>query len=541
MTAAPFLALLLQATASAEAPAPEPVREIAIAGASVYDREDVLRILRQQEGQPLRASPAALAARLESRYHLDGYLGASVTAGFEGEKLTVTVDEGRLAEVVVEGVLGRSAQRAVRAADLTPGRVLEQSQIWDALARIERASEGALRPDGDPPYTVERTSEGARVVLRVRRIPFHAGIKPAGPRAAGRYNRVDGFSPGLIADATIHDTTTYDHLRVWALGSWGISSQKLRYALGAARSVGGQKVALGYEYHDLTDTDDTWHKRGLEEGTGGIINTQSTSDYYRRIGHYLFGFLNVRPGLELGASFRLDYYTSLPVVTDDSLFGHKEPRPNPAIEEGRMRSLVLAAGWASRGALFPTQKAKRNSFVQRNLYQLGVTKPEAVRVEATLEVSRLSWGSDYDFTRLIGNVRTHHERGSHFILDTRFVGGVTEGTPPSFKRFYLGGAGTLRGYEVKQFDGEEMALFTVEPAYVLGHALPSIIPFYEGGRTWGEGTNPAERWRSSLGVSLRWPARGSAFFVRVDAVWPLDTVPGQPTGTQFYGRIGIPF
>jgi hypothetical protein len=352
---------------------------------------------------------------------------------------------------------------------------------------------------------------------------------------------VDGLSPGLLGEATLYDTSSYDHVRLWALGSWGVSSEKLRYALGAARSLAGQKVVLGYEYHALTDTDDTWHKRGLEEGTGGIINSQGTSDYYRRIGHYAFAFAHAKPGLEIGAGFNFDYYTSLPVVTDDRLLGYKEPRPNPAIEEGRMRSLVLAAGWASRGPLFPSSKAEKRSFVQRNLYQLGVTKPEGVRIETTLELARPDWGSDYHFTRLIGNVRTHHERGPRFILDTRLVAGTTRGTPPLFRRFFLGGAGSLRGYEVKEFDGTEMALYTVEAAYHPHHRLPAVIPFYEGGGTWGEGVNPARRWRSALGLSLRWPGRGTNLFVRFDAARPLDLDPGQDRGTRFYWRIGIPF
>ena len=200
-----------------------------------------------------------------------------------------------------------------------------------------------------------------------------------------------------------------------------------------------------------------------------------------------------------------------------------------------------AAGWASRGNLFPDANAKRRSFVQRNLYQLGVTEPEGVRVEATFEVSRPDWGSDYDFTRLIGNTRTHHQLGAHFILDTRFVGGVTGGAPPSFKRFYLGGTGSLRGYDIRQFDGTRLAVFTVEGSFVPGRFFPSVIPFYDGGRTFGEGLNPAERWRNALGVGARWPARGIAFFVRFDAAWPLDAQAGQDGGPQFYWRIGIPF
>src|SRR5262249_47789595 len=100
----------------------------------------------------------------------------------------------------------------------------------------------------------------------------------------------------------------------------------------------------------------------------------------------------------------------------------------------------------------------------------------------------------------------------------------------------------LRGYDARQFDGTKMAVFTLEASYLLPHRyLPSVIPFYEGGRTWGAGANPAEKWRSALGVGLRLPTRGTSFFVRVDAAWPPDAQPGQDTKAQFYYRIGIPF
>lgn len=551
----PFvLSLLLQAAlppavtpAPAEDVAPEApaevVREIVLEGSTVYSRDDAMRILRQREGLPLRKPPAALASRLESRYHIDGYLAASVSARMEDGRLILTVDEGRIASVAVEGIAGAAERRAVKAAHLEVGQVLEQAQVWDALARIEEESHGALKPEGDPPYAVEQGPEGARVRLRVRRLPVGTRLGPAGPRAGGRYNRVDGFSAGLMGKLDLHDTSTYDDVRLYGLGAWGFSSHKLRYALGVARPLGPEsvKVRLGYEYHDLTDSDDTWHKVGLEEGTGGTINSQNTSDYFRRVGHQVFAVREVRRRFQIGASFRFDHYTSLPVVTDDRLIGYKEPRPNPAIEEGRLRSLVLAAGWVSRGALFPTPAAREQAFVERNLYQLGVTKPEAWRLEATFEVARPGWGSDYDFTRLIGNLRTHHELGRRVLLDWRLIAGRTGGEPPLFKRFFLGGMGTLRGYDPKQFDGKDMALLAVETTLLPGHRLPALIPFYDGGRTWRAGAHPAGRWRNDLGLGLRWPARGTSFFVRVDGAVPLDPDPGQERKLEFTFRIRIPF
>jgi hypothetical protein len=519
------------------------VREIVLEGSAVYSHDDAVRIVRQREGQPLRATPEVLAGRLEARYHVDGYLAASVSGRLEDDRLVLTADEGHVASVTVEGVTGASERRAIKAANLEIGQPLQQVQIWDALARIQNESNGALKPEGEPPYTVERGPDGARVVLRVRRSAVGTRFGPAGPRAAGRFNRVDGLSLGVIGELYLRDTASYNDTRFYGMGTYGFSSKESRFAFGTARAMGPEraKVRLGYEYYDLTDTDDTWHKMGLEEGTGASINSQTTSDFYRRIGHQVYTVLDLGRPVQIGASFRFDHYTSLPVVTDDRLIGYKAPPPNPAIEEGRMRSLILTAAWVSKGALFPTKASRRQSYLERNLYLRAVTKPEAVRLEATLEVARPGWGSDYDFTRFIGNVRTHHELGPHLVLDSRLVGGTTSDDVPIFKKFFLGGQGTLRGYEGKQFDGRDMAILSVETSLVPGHNLPSFIPFYDGGRTWGLGTKPAGRWRNDVGAGLRWPARSTSFFLRVDAAYPIDRDPGQESKLHFEYYVRIPF
>src|SRR5262249_25336150 len=149
---------------------------------------------------------------------------------------------------------------------------------------------------------------------RVRRIPVGTRLGPAGPRAAGRYNRVDGLSLGLLGELYLRNTKSYDDIRLYGFGSYGISSKKVRFAFGTARALGPEraKVRVGYEYYDLTDTDDTWHKMGLEEGTGASINSQTTSDFYRRIGHQVYTVLDLGRPFQIGASFRFDYYTSLP-------------------------------------------------------------------------------------------------------------------------------------------------------------------------------------------------------------------------------------
>jgi hypothetical protein len=457
----------------------------------------------------LSRDPAEIAQSLERRYGADGYPAARVHGSFDAGNgtLLLDADEGRLAEVVIEGLSEAEASRARQAAGLARGDVVRRQDILAAFDRIETASEGALRMGED---RLEVGPGGARLVLRPERSRF--SVRPligAGElRSARRYNRVDGLNLALGAELTVLDAAAYNHWRIHVLGAYGWSSKKLRHATGLSRTFGARhRLALGYEHHDLTDSDDRYRAPGLEEAPGTALVFQSYTDYFRRRGNEVYAFARMSPRVQIGLSWRADDHRSLPVVTSSK-------QPNPSVPEGLMRSLIATARFSSAGDLHPTGAAERGSFLQRSLYGVTREPPRAFRAEATFEHASPALGGDFDFRRLIANLRGHRALSERTAIEGRVLLGHASGAVPLQKRFSIGGIGTLRGYPNKVFPGESMALATVEWRFDPGRLLPRLAVFYDGGSAWTAAAD-GPGWKSALGAGAKWPAQ-APIFVRVD-------------------------
>ena len=534
--AAGALAVALLASLATSAPADDAlpvIRSIELTGITVYTRDEALRIVRLHEGDPLRREPGLVALGLETRYHDDGYPAARVAGSYDAADgiLALEADEGRLAEVVIEGLSARGAARARAEAGLTPGAVLRQEDIAAAFDRIAAASDGALEA-GE--HRIEELPGGVRLVLEPERA--HVRLSPligAGElRTARRFNRVDGVNPALGVEITLLDAASYNHLRAYAIGDYGFSSEKLRHAAGLSRPfLRGQRLTLGYEHHDLTDTDDLYRAPGLEEAPGTAIVLGEYADYFRRQGHEAYAFARIGSRSEIGLSWRSDDYRSLPVATGST-------DPNPPTTEGRMRSLVATARFTSAGDLHPSGSSERASFLQRDLYGVPREPPRALRAEATFEVASPSaLGGDFDFRRFIANLRGHVALSGRAALDARLLVGLTSGTLPLEKRFSLGGVGTLRGYALKAFPGANIALATGEARFDPGPWLPRFAVFYDGGVAWDSGVTSVG-WKSAVGAGIKWPA-SARVFARVDVARAV----GDPheSKVRVQGRVQIPF
>src|SRR4029079_7385720 len=76
-------------------------------------------------------------------------------------------------------------------------------------------------------------------------------VRLQGPDLSPLANRVEGFSPGAGAELTVRDPAGLSHAHVCARGADGFSSHDARFALGAQRPFAGQRLVLGYEFHDM--------------------------------------------------------------------------------------------------------------------------------------------------------------------------------------------------------------------------------------------------------------------------------------------------
>jgi len=455
--------------------------------------------------------------------------------------LVLDVSEGHLGEIRILDLNGRALARAMEILDLPPGSLLQESDVEDALERLEDASSGAIRfgslygADAGG-YSVEPSATGARLTLRPELPGWRVRPRPGVPGGAGRNNRVDGLNLSAGADVSFFDRASYRHPRLHVRAAWALGSEQLRVVAGALHRLPTRApFIVGYTYADVTDTEDTFRRQGLEEAHGETFRTASTADYFRRIGHELYAWLSPVDRVSLRVAWRRERYESLATTTRWTLLDEDPPLPNAPVDELTIGAAVGRLSFDS-GSVRGADREDLLSSVQRRPDPFGGEPVSAgsTRVDLEVEIAAPDLGGDAEFQRAVLRIRGRQELGLGLRLDTRVMGGWSGGSPPLQKLFAVGGPGTIRGFDLKAFTGRRFALVTAELSWELGRAAPRLIAFYDGGAASGQ--TGSDGWRSGAGLGARWPASGNSF-LRVDVARPLD---GTADGIRGILRIQLP-
>lgn len=279
-----------------------------------------------------------------------------------------------------------------------------------------------------------------------------------------RYNRVEGMFLGLGSEKRYYWDGRKEYSLYGSVG-WGFKSHLWRGNLGLSRQFAfndGQLLEFGVEGHSLTDTKDDW-VIGLTENTlSSLLIHEDYRDYFTREG---LGF-NVAYSVEqdyltsqLKVEYLLDKYSSLENHAEWSFFGgDKVFRLNPAIDDGKMRSIVVSLGVST------TTKTIRG--------------PEGWNVYATGEFADKNFGSDFGFNQYVADVRRFQPLGRYDNLNLRFRVGTADGQLPVQKVFEIGGLGSLPGFPFKYEAGNRMMLFNAE--YIIDSDFLDELDFWPG-------------------------------------------------------------
>ena len=263
-----------------------------------------------------------------------------------------------------------------------------------------------------------------------------------------RYNRVEGLFLGAGSEKRYY----WDDQRSYSLyGSvgYGFKSHRWRGNLALSRQFAfddGQLFEIEAEGHSLTDTKDDWLIGVHENTAAAILIHEDFRDYFRRDGFGVnVGYAMQRNYLtsQVKAGYLSDEYRSMENQTEWSIFGgNKRFRPNPAIDDGRMRSIVSSAGIST---------------VTKSNYG-----PEGWSILATAEVADTKFGGDFTFNRYVADIRRYQPLGRYDNLNVRVRVGTSEGELPFQKTYEIGGLGTLHGYPFKGEMGNRMLLMNAE-------------------------------------------------------------------------------
>lgn len=312
-----------------------------------------------------------------------------------------------------------------------------------------------------------------------------------------RYNRVDGLFLGLGSEKKYY----WDGSRSYnAYGSVGYAFKlhRWRYQLGLTRqfavvgeddSGSNHLLEFGLEGHSLTDTKDQWLINVHENTAAALLIHEDFRDYYGREGfgaHIAHSSQRDYLLMQLKVEYLADRYTSLSKGTEYAIFGGKKVfRPNPPIDDGKMRSALVSAGFST---------------VTKTVHGL-----EGWSISGSTEFARRRWGSEFGFSQFVGDIRRYQPLGRYDNLNIRVRAGTSTGVVPAQRIFEMGGLGTLNAYRFKSDAGNRMVLANLE--YIIN----------------GDFLHDLDFWPS-------WLMRGINFLVMADAGW-IANVPSQTDWT----------
>ena len=526
------------------------LRETAIEGGSVFSADDVEWLLKLRRGSPLPDTPEHLAASLQDRYARDGYTEARVTAREEQGRLTFQVDEGRIDEVEITGLDERLAGLFRERFAVKPGDVYNTRTVGQAVDRALDESQGAIAVG--PPKHAGRTRPGPSTVTLEHRSGRNVLVVPLRARTArgslqlGTRDREDFFSPvDALSPALGFATTIYDHRRLNHTYIDGYAEDRFGpdrpgYALGLERPVlGGPRLFLGAEIHDLTASDDRWRLSTAEQSLVALAFKNSFRDYYRRHGAQVFGVLHAGGNNELTVMARWDHHQPLENSTTYSFFRDDQVyRRNPRALDQRVHAVVIAYTFDTRAMTGAGVARTYERHLHDDLFGFGLRQAPGLRIDWSSEVAGHGLGGDARFDRHILNTRGYLAFSDRQLLSARALFGFSGGVLPIERRFALGGIGSIHGYGFKEAQGTGMALFNGEYRVRLTGRRNrdsdgiALIGFYDLGRVTGPLDGSRSDWLQGTGFGL------ALWSLRIDFGFRANDI---PQSRQVLVRLGPTF
>ena len=292
------------------------------------------------------------------------------------------------------------------------------------------------------------------------------------------YNRSDLVRYGLHFQAQRPQTM---YPRIGARLEYATGRKRVLYGiqmeqplLPTARFVLGWSAVRRTEHPELQLVDD------VENSLALLLDRTDYRDYFEREGASVYLSWRVPDFSTVSLHLRQARYRS--TGTSDevvSWFNLQKPlRPNPAIDDGDAHSVLIRL----------ERLAQRSSSARAGLYHW-----------IELEKAGGQLGGDFDYTRLLGDVRSVLRLTPATTLSLRgVIGSCFDGTLPVQKRFGAGGVDGLRGHQLNDFAGNQVVLgqaeYTVGMWALRGEGFESgvhAITFVDVGTAWD---NPANHW-----------------------------------------------
>ena len=341
------------------------------------------------------------------------------------------------------------------------------------------------------------------------------------------YNRVDGGSLTArlqIADPDSVLPTFFARAgRAFMPGRWD-------YELGARqRFFDSFPITIGGSFFRQSTSDDYWLAPRDETTVLSLLAAEDYADYYIEKGAR--GFLTIQPERhnEIGAAYRFtelawqDHFPNLWHLFD----AHKQFRPNFST----LPDTMLSAGMNDFGA----KLGELIAWYELNWVDDEQYPEDGVIFRAEYRKAGEDLKGDLSYERYTAELQRFQPLERVGNLNVRVKYGSSEGDLPLFRKFYLGGARTIRGIDHKSLVGDQMVLANIEyaPRIPFTDFQPAL--FYDIGKTLDRDSDIIDDGEFSSAVGLRIRLGED---LRVDLAKSLDD---SDADAKIWVTIGQPF
>jgi len=422
------------------------------------------------------------------------------------------------------------ADRMSRAADADPWRCVVAliPGVYQFKARYVPRGGGDWLPYPKPdPEEEEIYDEGNSMTLVVEADgDVYLSISGDESRSAqiglaGDYNRVDGFAPWLVI---AYDRRDRAAPRVRLAGGYAFALERGGFdARVEVPLLSRYGPAIAAEMFQETAHFDDIRITHDENIFAAFFLSEDFRDYVRDRGGRASLIHRMLPSHELALSYEVHDYDPVARQTDWSVFGKKkEFRENDlfgAGDDGILRAFVAEYSVDSRRDHRDTNLATGDNTPR-------MPSPRGWALATRYERAGADLGGDFHFDRWDADARRFAKLSRRVFASARVCGGKAKSIAPGDgrsmtavpreRRYYLGGIGTLRGHEFKEFEGARYALGNLEVAFVPNSDF-AVTLFTDLGDAWDR--DEEAKLRADVGIGL-----GSLDgAVRVDFARPVES------------------
>lgn len=424
---------------------------------------------------------------IENLYRHHGYDLVQITHQFSGTHLLIDIDEGYLDEIRFSG------NRRIKHATLTDALEFKQGdayskQIGTLHINQMRSSldKNHLYFKGIKSWKAER--EGARNVLTIE-IEERTRFKINGHPSLD-FNRVHGL---ILGGGAAVSTREADAQISGAVNN-GLSSNIWNYQLVAEKSWFDQPaLTIGGSVYQQTDANRYTGWSGGGELLGAFFLGSASLDYYQRQGYQTWIKGQLTQLMDITVEFTDEEHEILFKSTNWSLWNKNAlKRSNQRIDEGSLRSVTVGYNFSSLKV--PVHGMQNLGTVSMPDYRVK----RGWRGNFSVEYADERINSDFDFNLYRFRVVRYNQLFSNHYLNFRLIGGFSDVPLPRQRLIYLGGLNALRGYDFKEFVGDNMLLFNMEYRVYFGKIrymddsegpLGVVTAFLDTGYAWLDDEN----------------------------------------------------